>query len=682
MDHLQPGHGDRNGTAGILLQQGGTVINGQSGATVAAAYIGGAGEAIDITGAAGSVASYGTIHGVGDGVFLEQGGAVTNGASGATSAGITGSNGVNVANASGTVSNDGTISGVSGDGIFLGAGGNVINGAANPTASTALITGSSYGIDVRGNGGTVTNYGTLQSPTGYGARLYGGVLINGTAGTNVALISGGGGVQGYKNTVNVTNYGTITGLDDGVALNNGGSIDNAQQSAAILGDLGGVDIFGGGTVDNLGTIIGTTLHGVYLFDGGDVTNGQLAATISAALISGGYYGIRIGFNNDATGTVTNYGTVIATGSHPFPPTSRYSAVLIDGIGSVANSGIIRADANNSFDRAIRLNSGGNVSNAASGTIAGDGTGIYVVGAAGTVSNAGSISGVNSNGGEGVYLAAGGSVANTTTAASIRGAAAAIYISGATGTVSNIGTITGFGPLDGGLSSAEGVGLNAGGSVTNGASGSSHGYIYGYGSAVFVDGPTNGSGTSLGSGTVTNFGTIIGRSLFGIELREGGLVTNGASGASPSTAYVYGGAYGVVTDFAEAGLATNVYGTVMNFGTIVASASNGAGVALRSGGVVVNAAGATITGGYGVSALGYGSSGPTVVNAGTIHATGANHFAVFFQTGNDLLVDVPGAVFDGTVVTGGSAMLELASAAGIGDADRAGHRLCRFWFGYG
>ncbi len=153
------------GTAGILLEQGGTVINGQSGSTVAAAYIGGAGEAIDITNAAGSVANYGTIHGAGDGVFLEHGGAVTNGASGATSAGITGSNGVNVANASGTVSNDGTISGVSGDGVFLGAGGNVINGADNPTASTALITGSSYGIDVRGNGGTVTNYGTLQSPS-------------------------------------------------------------------------------------------------------------------------------------------------------------------------------------------------------------------------------------------------------------------------------------------------------------------------------------------------------------------------------------------------------------------------------------------------------------------------------------------------------------------------------------
>ena len=652
------------GTAGILLEQGGTVINGQSGSTVAAAYIGGAGEAIDITGAAGSVANYGTIHGAGDGVFLEQGGAVTNGASGATSAGITGSSGVNVANVSGTVSNDGTISGTSGDGVFLGLGGNVINGAANPTASAALITGSSYGIDVRGNGGTVTNYGTVQSPNGYGARLYGGALINGTAGTSVALISGGGGVLGYQNTVDVTNYGTITGLDDAVALNNGGSINNAQESAAILGDLGGVDIFGGGTVDNLGTIIGTTLHGIYLFDGGNVTNGQPAATISPALISGGYYGIRIGFHNGAAGTVTNYGTVIATGSHPFPPTSQYSAVLIDGTGSVANSGIIRANANNSFDRAIRLNNGGNVSNSASGTIAGDGTGIYVVGAAGTVSNAGSISGVNSNGGEGVYLAAGGTVDNTATAASIRGAAVAIYISGATGTVSNIGTITGFGPLDSGLSTAEGVGLNAGGSVTNGVSGSSGGYIYGYDSAVFIDGPTNG-GSTLGTGTVTNFGTIIGRSQFGIELREGGVVTNGASGVSPSAAYVYGGSYGVVTDFAESGSATHVYGTVMNFGTVVATASNGAGVALRSGVVVVNAAGATITGGYGISAFGYGSSGPTVVNAGTIHATGPNHFAVFFQTGNDLLVDVPGAVFDGTVVTGGSALLELASAASIG-----------------
>ncbi len=109
------------------------------------------------------------------------------------------------------------------------------------------------------------------------------------------------------------------GSDDGVALNNGGSINNAQQNAAILGNFGGVDIFNGGTVDNLGTIIGTTLHGIYLFDGGNVINGQLAATISPALISGGYYGIRIGFHNGASGTVTNYGTVIAEGIHASPP---------------------------------------------------------------------------------------------------------------------------------------------------------------------------------------------------------------------------------------------------------------------------------------------------------------------------------------------------------------------------
>ena len=646
------------GTAGILLEQGGTVINGQSGSTVAAAYIGGAGEAIDITNAAGSVVNYGTIHGAGDGVFLEDGGAVTNGASGATSAGITGSSGVNVATASGTVSNDGTISGVSGDGVFLGAGGNVVNGAGNPTASTALITGSSYGIDVRGNGGTITNYGTLQGTISYGARLYGGVLVNGTAGTNVALISGNGGVLGYQNTVNVTNYGTITGLDDGVALNNGGSIDNAQQDAAILGGFGGVDIFAGGTVDNLGTIIGTTLHGIYLFDGGDVINGQLAATISPALISGGYYGIRIGFTNGATGTVTNYGTVIAAGSHPFPPNAQYSAVLIDGAGSVANSGIIRADAANSFDRAVRLNSGGNVSNAASGTIAGDSVGVYIFGAAGTVSNAGSVSAANPNGGVAIFLAAGGSIANTAATASVHGVFVGVEVSGDTGTVTNNGSITAAVQM--------GVELAQGGSVTNGQSGSSGGYIYGYASGIYIYGPTNGSGTSLGTSTVTNFGTVIANSDFGnngIALLDGGTVTNGASGAS--SAYVHGNSYGVLTDFFNASAATNVAGTVTNYGTIIANASNGAGVGLRSGGIVVNAAGATITGAYGVSVIGYGNNISTVVNAGTIHGTGANHFAVFFQTGNDLLVDAPGAVFDGVAAAAGSATLELASAASTG-----------------
>ncbi|MEJ0019026.1 MAG: Hint domain-containing protein [Acetobacteraceae bacterium] len=648
--------------SGIRLQQGGTVVNGTSGGTVSAAAIDGASSGIYVSGAAGDMANYGTISAAsGIAVILGAGGSLVNGASGATAALITGFSGVFAATAAATVTNDGTISGTGSNGVVLTGGGSVTNGAAGPTTSTALIAGALYGVYIKGGAGTLTNYGTVTGAANYGVRIDGGgTLVNGIAGANVALISGQGGVQASGNTLAVVNYGSISADNAGVALNDGGSVDNAQADAVISAGNGGVDIFGGGTVRNLGTITGLALHGVYLFDGGIVTNGASAATIAAALISGGYYGIRIGFNgNGGTGTITNFGTVHGTGNHALP---GYAAVVIDGPGgSVANSGIIQADAEDSFDRAIRLNSGGSVSNAALGSIIGDGAGVDIRGTAGSVGNAGSISALNANGGVGIYLTAGGAVDNTDTAASIRGAAIGVDIAGDAGTVGNLGTIIGLAPLDGGMTSSKGVQLRQGGTVVNGQSGSTAGQIYGYSAGVYVYGPTSG-GTSLGAGTVTNFGTIIGRSLFGIDLRDGGTVTNGASGAA--SAYVYGASYGVAIDFVNAAAAPNVTGTVTNFGTISGGAT-GVGVAVQSGGVVRNEAGATIVGGYGVTGIGPGGVGLTVVNAGTIIGSGPGNFAVWLQTPNNQVVVAPGAVFDGQVVAGGNATLQLASAAAIG-----------------
>ncbi len=277
-------------------------------------------------------------------------------------------------------------------------------------------------------------------------------------------------------------------------------------------------------------------------------------------------------------------------------------MLIDGAGSVANSGLIRADAANSFDRAVRLNSGGNVSNAASGTIAGDSVGVYIVGAAGTVSNAGSVSAGNPNGGVAIFLAAGGSIANTAATASVHGFFVGVEVFGGTGTVTNSGSIT--------ASVQVGVELAQGGSVTNGQSGSSGGYIYGYSSGIYIYGRTNG-GTSLGTGTVTNFGTVSSNSDFGnngIALMDGGTVTNGASGAS--SAYVHGNSYGVLVEFLQCIRRDQCrrnrdelrHHRCQPPPTV-------AGVGLRSGGIVINAKGATITGAYGVSAIGYGNYQP-------------------------------------------------------------------------
>ncbi|MEJ0014987.1 MAG: Hint domain-containing protein [Acetobacteraceae bacterium] len=62
----------------------------------------------------------------------------------------------------------------------------------------------------------------------------------------------------------------------------------------------------------------------------------------------------------------------------------------------------------------------------------------------------------------------------------------------------------------------------------------------------------------------------------------------------------------------------------------------------------------------------GGAGSTLVNAGTITATGPSDFAVFFDAPGDRLVIHPGAVFNGLVVGGGTdATIELASAASAG-----------------
>ena len=102
---------------GIHLMAGGVVINGQSGSRVGS--IEGQFAGVHIEGGIGSVTNYGTIASSGsdftDGVLLQEGGSVTNEQSGLIVGGI----GVSVASI-GTVVNFGNISGVADGGIISG----------------------------------------------------------------------------------------------------------------------------------------------------------------------------------------------------------------------------------------------------------------------------------------------------------------------------------------------------------------------------------------------------------------------------------------------------------------------------------------------------------------------------------------------------------------------------------
>jgi hypothetical protein len=324
---------------GVLLKNGGNVTNGQSGATVGVIgdFFG-----IYISGAPGTVANYGAINfaGLHSGIKLSSGGAVRNAQNALISGALSGINGVSIYGGSGTVTNLGLIltAGTNGGaGVFLGNGGSVTNGASNATAAVIKddAAGKDVGIEVDNAAGTIVNNGIVSG--GYGIFFYGagGAVTN--AGTPASITGQYFGIFFRTGTTvavgSVTNLGTIKGIGAsqnpgpgsvGVRLQGGGAVTNGSSAittATIQADESGsggsiprgfgVDMESLGTMVNYGTVKGTRI-GVALFTGGRVTNGPGGAT--AALISGGYYGVFIGAGATSASPVTNFGTIAATGT--------------------------------------------------------------------------------------------------------------------------------------------------------------------------------------------------------------------------------------------------------------------------------------------------------------------------------------------------------------------------------
>jgi hypothetical protein len=268
--------------------------------------------------------------------------------------------------------------------------------------------------------------------------------------------------------------------------------------------------------------------------------------------------------------------------------------------TLANLGTITSTG--SYSNGVHLTAGGSVTNGQSGAITGETNGVDIGGSSGTVVNFGTIQaravgyaydyfgyrytiGI----GQAVHLeGAGGSVTNGqsgSTAGLITGTALGVDIGGGSGTVTNFGTIEGAVWIRGGTGTVTNLGtmsfvlLLAGGSVTNGQSGSSGGLMRGV--------------EIYGSGAVTNFSLIDG----GVALKAGGSVTNSNSGLIDGGVVAAGG-------------------SVANFGTI-----NGhfAGFGASGSSVINGQSGST--GGL-ITAFQWGVVGGTVTNFGTIESTGS------------------------------------------------------------
>jgi hypothetical protein len=553
-----------------------------------------------------------------------------------------------------TITNHGTITGTAPISTEIAAGIALMSGGSVDNSGT--ISGYGYGIYIAGDLGIVSNSGLISgadaATNSVGVALNaGGTVTNATTTAIIAGVYTGVGI--YNVTGTVINAGTISaGGTDGFAitLDQGGSVDNQAiggVQAVISGYQNGLVIVGdSGTVTNAGTIIGSMGSGILLGLGGNVVNGVSSA--SDAGIYGKAYGV---FVVDGDATITNYGTItsglcgcgtndgvlIASGG----TVTNAAGALIEGWNAGVQVGFSAANVYNAgtigalYGVGVALATGGTITNAAGGTIYGPAFGINVGFGAATVLNEGSIgSGVcGCSTYDGIFLGAGGAVTNTASA-TIIGYANGVYIYTAAGTVTNSGRIAG--QYD------AGVRLSYGGGVTNGGSASS---IYGQSYGIYIGGDV---------GTVSNGGTIASGqttgAFDGIYLRSGGSVTNATSGS------ITGYDKGITIKGAE--------GTVVNHGMIVGS--NVAGVAFYLGGTLTNAAGATISGYDGVEMTAAGGAGSTLVNAGTITATGALQIAVTFAAPNDLLEIVPGAVFNGQVLGGGTdSTIELASAASTG-----------------
>jgi hypothetical protein len=226
---------------GIVLQDGATITNGSATDTVAS--ISASQVGIKISGLAGAITNFGSIHAAQKGIVLSAGGAVTNGSAADTTALISGQYAVGIDGAVGRVTNFGTIQGQ----VNLYSGGVVTNEASG----TIIDRDAVY---IAGGAGTVTNLGTITGVV----RDATGQVVNGSATDHSASITGGSGQYGvYLGTGTLTNFGTISGPKEAVSLGTGGVLI-AEAGSKLVGPASygdGVTLeFGAG--GGAGTILG------------------------------------------------------------------------------------------------------------------------------------------------------------------------------------------------------------------------------------------------------------------------------------------------------------------------------------------------------------------------------------------------------------------------------------------
>lgn len=287
-------------------------------------------------------------------------------------------------------------------------------------------------------------------------------------------------------------------------------------------------------------------------------------------------------------------------------------------------------------------------------------------------------GILLNGGGSIYNGASGLVTAT---------GAGLQVSNPGGTIVNLGTAFAANPLGEfySVQAPVGVGAIVSALLINGAAGETSALLEGNANGVDMDGNQQ-------DGLLENFGVIdVAPDTYRPGYYGGG-VPFGRGVAAYSGAYVMN-YYGATIEGRVTGVVSGDGGTVANSGLISAARAGpnpgGVGIEFPNGGVVKNTSAGTISGvDFGVVSYNsiYGAVGGTIINAGTISATGTNGIAISLQVGgatvtnaglisgaggaiqftgggtNRLVVD-PGATFQGVVSATGATTLELAAGNG-------------------
>jgi hypothetical protein len=440
----------------------------------------------------------------------------------------------------GYVNNHGTITAY-GNAVVLQGAGTVVN--------SGVIFGHRWGVTSRGLL-SVTNTGTISGES-QGTVLSGGGLI-----TNSDLIAGydGVGIGGAAGTV--VNSGSIVGTyGAAVNLSGGGTIINTGTGLISNGGFyAGITVTGGaGSVVNSGTIdsdIGIQFSGTY--------NDTL--TDSGTIVGSGGGAVVFGSGNDLLRFQPSPGAFIqgtvdgGGGTNTLEFASAASIGTLTGVGAYFTNfgqGTVDAGAQWSIDGDVMLGAGNDL--ALVGTLS----------VAGTLENAGSISPVSY---AGLQIAAGGYLLNDASGTIVNNIEHSFFNPAVSAPSGSDLTIVNFGAIEDPAGNAS-IYLTDGGTVVNGSATDT---------SALIDG-LQGIYAYLGRATVTNFGSIIGFSDQGIgmALVRGGVVTNGAAGST--SALVSGSGYGV---FMPVGT-----GTVTNFGTITSARY---GIDMAGGGTVVDA----------------------------------------------------------------------------------------------